>query len=81
MTNGPGMWVTHLGEELILEIPMSGMRGGIASRSIPQGVVDSDPPSPWKANEKRESLLNVLSWAADSEISAPWEDAPHEERS
>ena len=41
-----------------------------------QGVVDSDPPCPWRANEERESLLIVPAWAADSEIGAPWEEAP-----
>ena len=41
-----------------------------------QGVVDSDPPCPWRANEERESLSMVPAWAADSEIGAPWEEAP-----
>jgi hypothetical protein len=40
----------------------------------PQGVVDSDPPCPWGANEWRESLLIVPAWAGDSEITSPCEE-------
>jgi hypothetical protein len=43
--------------------------------STPQGVVDSDPPCPWRANGWRESLLIVLAWSGDSEITSPCEEA------
>jgi hypothetical protein len=39
-----------------------------------QGVADSDPPCPWRANEPRESLLMVPTWAGDSEITSPCEE-------
>jgi hypothetical protein len=42
----------------------------------PQGVVDSDPPCPWGVNAWRESLLIVLAWSGDSEITSPCEEAP-----
>ncbi len=44
--------------------------------SMFQGVVDSDPPCPWGANGWRESLFIGFSWAGDSEITSPCEDAP-----
>ena len=39
------------------------MLGVRRSMFNPQGVVDSDPPCPWRANESRESLLIGLPWA------------------
>jgi hypothetical protein len=45
-----------------------------AQCSSPQGVVDSDPPCPWGANEVSVSLLIFLTWAGDSEITSPCEE-------
>ena len=54
------------GREFLLNHPPGGK----------QGVADSDPPCPWRANEERESLPMVPAWATDSEIGAPWEAPP-----
>ena len=53
-----------------------GRRRGVALPFNVQGVVDSDPPCPWGANGWRESLFIGFSWAGDSEITSPWENAP-----